>query len=312
MNRLLFGMMVFMTSALLVASQAVSQPPEGKEDKGKLKDGPPRYKLGKVFPPPLLDELELTPEQEKELDAIEKELKTKLEKLLRKEQKKKVEDFRPRGPGGRGGPGRKGGDRPDRPPLSELAPEPARPDGPGARLITKGQIKVVGSGKSPFTLTGDAVAGLLGDLRQEHSGTGIRLLSGVDLNKDGAKAGSMACTVTGLSAEKGRWFRVYLRAPQENFAVKNDDLFVNVEFFKDDGKNPLDHIRKSLYGQVELERKSLADRGTNKNLGSATWRNYSIDVRTPFPEVDTLRVTVGFGNGVGKQMRPSSGSPKLT
>ena len=52
--------------------------------------------------------------------------------------------------------------------------------------------------------------------------------------------------------------------------------------------------------QVERERQSLADAGTNKSLGSATWRNYSIDVRTPFAEVDALKVSVGFTNGTGK------------
>ena len=46
--------------------------------------------------------------------------------------------------------------------------------------------------------------------------------------------------------------------------------------------------------------KLFADKGTNKNLGRATWRNYSIDVRTPFPDVDTLAVSVGFGHGAGK------------
>ena len=94
MKRFLFGRVLFLASVLLVASQGVSQPPGGKDDKGKRKGGPPRFELGEVFPPPLMEELDLTPEQERQLDAIKKELKAKLEKLLTAEQKKKVESFR--------------------------------------------------------------------------------------------------------------------------------------------------------------------------------------------------------------------------
>jgi hypothetical protein len=185
-------------------------------------------------------------------------------------------------------------------------PQPATvgPATTGPRLLVQGMLKVVGSEESPFTLTGDAVAGLLGDPRLEQSGSGVRLLSGEDRNGDGVRAGSLACTLNGLKAEKGRWFRVRVRGlAQENFAVAKGDLYVKIEFFRDSGKSPLDHVMKSIYGQVELERQSLADPGTNKNLGPATWRNYTIDVRTPFPEVDTLRIGVGFGNGMGKPGR---------
>ena len=126
------------------------------------------------------------------------------------------------------------------------------------------------------------------------------------------RTGSLACTITGLKDETGRWFRIHICGlAQENFIVEKDDLFLKVEFFKDAGTNPLDFIKKSIYPQVELERKSLADPGTNRNLGSAAWRSYSMDFRTPFPEVDTLRVSVGFGNGAGKRSGPSSGSRRL-
>jgi hypothetical protein len=121
MTRVLFGMVAFVVGAMLVASPAVSQPPGGKDDKdgkgGKGgKGGPPRYEIGQIFPPPLEAELNLTAAQQKELDAIKADLKAKLEKLLTAEQKKTVENFRPRGPGGfgekggKGGPGGRGGD----------------------------------------------------------------------------------------------------------------------------------------------------------------------------------------------------------
>jgi hypothetical protein len=133
MKRVLFGMMAFAAVAMFLASQAASQPPDGKEDKGGPK-GPPRYELGQIFPPPLLEELKMTADQEKELDAIKVELKTKLEKLLTPEQKKKIESFRLRGPTGPGGPDGKGalsprpaeksGDRPEQPPVDKKGEKP--------------------------------------------------------------------------------------------------------------------------------------------------------------------------------------------
>ncbi|MFO0802906.1 MAG: YHYH protein [Gemmataceae bacterium] len=280
MQRTLVALVALTIGLSLVGTPAASQPP-GKDSKdGKAKDGKgaPRFELGQVFPPPLLSELKLTPEQQKELHAIQKDLKAKLEKLLTDEQKRSVENFRPRGPVA------------GAPPVASVC-----------ALVLHGALKPLGDAKSSFILQGDVVEGLLGDGRLEHNGSGLRLLSGDDLNKDGVRAGSATCTVTGLKAEKGRWYRVRVRGlAQDGFAVEKDDLFLRVEFFRDEGTNSLDFIKKSLYPQVARERKSLADAGTNRSLGSATWRNYSIDVRTPFPEVDTLKVSVGFGQGAGR------------
>ncbi len=157
---------------------------------------------------------------------------------------------------------------------------------------------------STSTLTGNATEGELGDRRTEHSGRGVRFASGGDINKEGTHAGSAAWTITSLKPETGRWFRIRIRAlAQDGFSVDKDDLYLQVEYFKDNGKNPLDHVKKSIYGQVELDRRNLTDALTNRNLGKATWRNYSINVRAPFPEVDTVRVSVGFGNGMGKMMQ---------
>jgi hypothetical protein len=104
MKRLLFGLMAFAAGVTFIASPVLSQPPGGRDDKGG-KGGPMRFELGQVLPPPLLTELKLTPEQEKELNAIKIDLKSKLDRLLTDEQKKTIENFRPRGPGGPGGPG---------------------------------------------------------------------------------------------------------------------------------------------------------------------------------------------------------------
>ena len=87
---------------------------------------------GQILPPPLQDSLKLTSEQKKELDQLQKEVDSRLAKLLTDEQNKQLKEMRDgfgrgpggpggfgggrggfgRGPGGRGGPGGFGRDTP--------------------------------------------------------------------------------------------------------------------------------------------------------------------------------------------------------
>ncbi len=260
---------------------AVGQPPP---------KGPPRFELGKVFPPPVREALQLTPEQEKRIAALEAEVRAELAKILTEEQRKKAESARPRGPMGK---------EPSPAPVAVTALENLPP---GPQITLGGALKLVTGEKTKatFTLTGDALEGVLGDPRSEPAGRGIRLPSGVDVNKDGEKAGRASWTVNGVMPAGGRWvrFRVHALA-QDQFRVGPDDLTLRVEFFKDAGKNPLDHVDKPLAELIDRDRKNLADAGTNKNLGLATWRTFTLDFRTPFVEVDTLRLSVGYARGAG-------------
>lgn len=119
-RRLQFSTIALAAVAILVASISMAQPPRDRDDRpggpggGDRRGGPPpRFQLGDVFPPPLLEELDLTTEQEKELEVIKSDVKAKLEKLLTADQKRTVENFRPRGPGGPGGPPGPGPRNPD-------------------------------------------------------------------------------------------------------------------------------------------------------------------------------------------------------
>jgi hypothetical protein len=98
----------------MCALTASSQPPEGK---GGKKGGPPGFELGRVLPPFVREDLDLTDEQEKQLAALEQEVKQKLKKILTVEQQKKAASSRPPmgpppgfdGPPGKGhGPGGRG------------------------------------------------------------------------------------------------------------------------------------------------------------------------------------------------------------
>ena len=155
-----------------------------------------------------------------------------------------------------------------------------------------------------FTLAGDVAYGEFPDRQSEKVGRVLRLISGRDKNGDGARSGSMAETVKDISAKPGRWFRFRIRGlAQDGFRVERDALFLKVEFFRDGGANSLDHLQKTIYPQIAQERDALRDPSTNSNLGSAAWRSYDLEFRTPFPEVDTLRLSVTFDHGTGRGER---------
>jgi Spy/CpxP family protein refolding chaperone len=81
--------------AFALGAFALAQPPKGKGAKGDKEKGPKGFQLGKVLPPFIVDELELTEEQEAKIAAIEKEVKAKLEKILTAKQKRIIQNARP-------------------------------------------------------------------------------------------------------------------------------------------------------------------------------------------------------------------------
>jgi hypothetical protein len=93
-----------------------------------------RWDLGRVIPPHICDELNLTPEQERQLHALEKDVKDRVMKMLTSEQKKKLSTLQRRGtgslpPGGPDagpprGPGQPPGD--DGPPPNQPRRNPPR------------------------------------------------------------------------------------------------------------------------------------------------------------------------------------------
>jgi hypothetical protein len=116
-----FGLLAAL--AVVVGSAAVvSQPPDGgkggrKGPPGKEKGPPRRFELGKVLPPFAREQLDLTGDQERQIADLEKEVKSRLERILTADQKKKLETLRPPGPPGdppRGGPPGPQSDKPDR------------------------------------------------------------------------------------------------------------------------------------------------------------------------------------------------------
>lgn len=131
-------MLFVLVSSLLICGTAncwLTQPPDGpppgagRAPQGD-RHGPPRFELGKVLPPHLREQLELTEEQSRQIAELEKEVKAKLDRILTAEQKQQLQRQRPpMGPPGEGGPGGpppEGGDR-GRPGRPEGKPQRDKP-----------------------------------------------------------------------------------------------------------------------------------------------------------------------------------------
>lgn len=147
--------------ALLAAGAAFAQPPGGPPGggggPGGPGGGPPKFELGKVLPPHIRQQLELTKDQEQELAELEKLVKEKLEKLLTAEQKKKIESAGPpggisggRGPGGPGGGGK--------PPAEKLKDE-KKPPASAASIqwftsLEAGRAEAAKTGRPILLITG--------------------------------------------------------------------------------------------------------------------------------------------------------------
>ncbi|TWT80446.1 Arylsulfatase [Planctomycetes bacterium CA13] len=158
-----------------------------------------------------------------------------------------------------------------------------------------------GESLATASIIGDAKYGVLGDPRVESNGRGLRLLSSQDTDGNGVLAGEASLTSNDVSPDQ-RWYRFYISGlAQDNFAVDQDDLYLKVEFFQKNGTDSLDLIKERIYPQVLQEREDFFDKDTNESLGHATWRTYAMDFRTPFAEVDTVKLSVGFANGKGQE-----------
>lgn len=160
-----------------------------------------------------------------------------------------------------------------------------------------------GESLSRAGLKGDAKYGVLGDPRVESNGRGVRLLSGEDADGNGVMAGEATLTTANVTPEQ-RWYRFYISGlAQDGFNLGRDDLYLKVEFFQKGGTSSLDYIKERIYDQVVREREDLFDKDTNESLGHGTWRTYAMDFRTPFAEVDQLKLSVGFSDGKGKDAK---------
>ena len=180
--------------------------------------------------------------------------------------------------------------------LATISAMAAPPDAPQQNLVKNSDFK---EQAAFYEITGNAKYRYLGDPVREVAGWGVALQSGAPLSGVSNPAGSVTQRVTGIDSKAGRWFRFSFRGlPQENFAVTNDDLRMKVAFFGNGGRTSYDAKAKEIYDLVQQARRDLSVNGVRKTGGAAVWRNYVLEFRLPFPQVDEVRLSVEFGHGV--------------
>ncbi len=168
-------------------------------------------------------------------------------------------------------------------------------------LIANGDFEQHDSAGKPagYTLTGAANYRYLGDERRDMSSMGVAL----DSSKPAA---AVTCTVDHLDAKAGRWYRFSFRAlPQANFAVTgNDDLAMKVEFYGASagqaGAVSYDGKAKPIYEQITDARRDLTVNGVRHQHGAEVWQTYTLVFMLPFPQVDRVKLAVGFDHGSGR------------
>jgi len=151
-----------------------------------------------------------------------------------------------------------------------------------------------------YDVQGAATYGLVG--RQEEFTT-----HGIIFHGNAAGGGSVSQTITGIDQSKGKWltFRFHGLA-EDKFKVDNNDLAMKIDFFSKGGTNHLDGITRLIYREIENDRRDLATNGLHRVHGAEVWRGYELEELLPFPEVDTVKITVIYEKGTAASDEDSS------
>jgi hypothetical protein len=146
------------------------------------------------------------------------------------------------------------------------------------------------SGKpTGYQLEGSAEFAYPGNPRAEVADSAVAL-------KSTGPSGAVWQIVPGIDSVKGKWYRFTFRGlPQQNFAVGS--LYMRADFLGADGKTGYDSKEKQIYPLIEQARKDLAGNGIHKENGAETWQSYQLDFMLPFPQVHSLKLSVGFTDG---------------
>ncbi|MEO6846783.1 MAG: hypothetical protein ABI254_05965, partial [Chthoniobacterales bacterium] len=153
------------------------------------------------------------------------------------------------------------------------------------------------SPSSVYQLEGDAT---IYDFTADGDTAGkcVRLDAVNDSNRDGAHAGEVKLTVHGIQG--AQWLRFsFYGLPGKDFRVREEgDLSMRVKFYAKGAV--LDGVVKDIYGSVQRDRQDIEVNGDGFHFGSVAWPLYAFDFHIPFPEVDTLELSIRFQNGEGK------------
>ncbi len=140
---------------------------------------------------------------------------------------------------------------------------------------------------------------LKGSVRWEYNGYQDEIATnGISLDSHGAEGS--ASQLVPLDPRNGKWITFRFRAKaEEAFAVKDDQLYMRLDFYSNQGTNYLDSAKRLIYRQVLSDRKNFTINGDYGKAGAAVWRTYDFEELLPFKEVDAVKVSVGFKSGAG-------------
>jgi hypothetical protein len=153
------------------------------------------------------------------------------------------------------------------------------------------------SGDSPagYDLTGAAKWGRVG-------GEDEFTTKGVIFPGDAKEGGSVSQVVRSLDAAKGKWLTFRFRGlAEDGFLVDDNALAMKIEFYSKNGTDYLDGVTRLIYREVENDRKDLTINGDYGRHGAAVWRSYELEELIPFPEVDTVRISVIYKDGTSTE-----------
>jgi hypothetical protein len=81
---------------------------------------------------------------------------------------------------------------------------------------------------------------------------------------------------------------------------------MKIEFFSKNGSESLDGVTRLIYREIETDRQNLTINGDYHRGGAAVWRSYDFEELLPFPQVDTVRISVAYVNGASTSSDHSS------
>jgi hypothetical protein len=123
--------------------------------------------------------------------------------------------------------------------------------------------------------------------------------NGIIFPGEADSGGTVSQLVKGIDQSKGRWITFRFRGlAEDGFSVTDDSLKMKIEFYSKNGTDYLDCASRTIYEEIERDRKNLAVNGDFRMHGAAVWRSYELEELVPFKEVDAVRIIVSYDSAV--------------
>ena len=120
------------------------------------------------------------------------------------------------------------------------------------------------------------------------------------------RGGSVSQMVHGIDQAKGKWLTFRFRGlAQDGFTVDGDALSMRIDFYSKNGTDSLDGVTRLIYREITTDRQNLTVNGDYHKHGAEVWRSYELEELIPYPEVDTVKITVQYANGTATSTEKS-------